>query len=396
MMTDSPLEASVALSEGASSTGLRETVLAENHVARGARMMEFAGWHMPLQFGRVLEEHQAVRQAAGLFDISHMGLVVIRSGDDAVTRAFLNHLVPRRLEALYPGKAVYTQLLNERGGIIDDVILYRMPESEPLSGFQEFFMIANAGNTVRDVAWLRQQAEALQCRDLRVETLSPRYSLLALQGPRFADVLARTGYDTDHLPARFHIREALIQGTPVWVSRTGYTGEDGVELIVPSAQVVSLWDLLLDLGRSNGLRPIGLAARDTLRLEAAYPLHGHDITENDTPLEAGLGWSVHLDKAGDFIGKAALLEQQAAGLPREFCCFTLNQRVIARERDVILKDGVPVGRVTSGSISPLFNVPIGMGYVQAHTISGPGDTIQIRVRGNAVDAEIVERPFYQL
>lgn len=395
-MTDSPSESSVALSEEAPSAGPRKTALAEHHVAQGAKMTEFAGWLMPLQFGRVLEEHQAVRQAAGLFDISHMGLLALRSGDEAVTRAFLDHLTPRRLDALYPGKAVYTQLLNERGGIIDDVILYRMPESEPLSGFQEFLLIANAGNTARDIAWLRQQADVLQCRGLRVETLSSRYSLLALQGPRFADVLARTGYDTDHLPGRFHIREALIQGTPVWISRTGYTGEDGVELIVPSAQVVSIWDLLLELGRSNGLRPVGLAARDTLRLEAAYPLHGHDITENDTPLEAGLGWSVHLDKPGDFIGKAALLQQQATGLPREFCCFTINQRVIAREHDLILKDGVPIGQVTSGSISPLFNVPIGMGYVRTHTISGPGDTIQIRVRGNDVDAEIVERPFYQL
>jgi aminomethyltransferase len=373
----------------------RKTPLYGNHVARGAKIVDFAGWQMPLQFGKVMEEHHSVRAAAGLFDISHMGLVVLRSGDPDVTRAFLDRLVPQNLSKLYPGKAVYTQFLNERGGIIDDVIIYWMPESEHLSGFQEFLVICNAGNIAKDMAWMRQQADAVQCRDLSIELLSDRYCLLALQGPRFADVLARTGFNTDHLPKRFHIGEALIQGTPVWLSRTGYTGEDGVEIIVPVAQTEFLWNLLLDLGRPNGLKPIGLAARDTLRLEAAYPLHGHDITENETPLEAGLGWSVKLEKPGDFIGKSALLAQQERGLEKEFYCFTINKRTIAREHDVILKNGTPVGQVTSGSISPLFNVPIGMGYIASHAVSGPGDIVQIRVRGVDVDAEIVERPFYQ-
>jgi aminomethyltransferase len=187
----------------------------------------------------------------------------------------------------------------------------------------------------------------------------------------------------------------MIQDVPVLISRTGYTGEDGVEIVVPSEKAEHLWNLLLELGKPNDLRPIGLGARDTLRLEAAYPLHGHDISEADSPLEAGLGWSVKLTKPGDFIGKAALLRQQAEGLPKELYCFTLNKKTIARQHDIILKDGVPVGEVTSGSISPLFNVPIGMGYIRSNTVIGPGDTIQIRVRGTDVDAEIVERPFYQ-
>jgi aminomethyltransferase len=373
----------------------QQTALYENHRTRGAKLVDFAGWQLPLQFTRVMQEHQAVRQAAGLFDISHMGLVVVRSGDEAVTRAFLEHLFPRSLAKLVPGKAIYTQFLNEQGGIIDDVIVYCMPESEHLSGFQEFLIIANAANTQKDIAWLRQQAERLQVRGLQVEALAARYSLIALQGPRFEDILARTGYETDYLPERFCIREALIEGTPLWISRTGYTGEDGVELIVPSIQVGALWDLLLEVGRPHGLQPVGLAARDTLRLEAAYPLHGNDISEADTPLEAGLQWSLSLNKPVDFIGKTALLAQKEAGLLREFCCFTVNQRAISRHGDVILKEGEPIGVVTSGSISPLFNVPIGMGYVRSGAITGPGDAIQIRIRDTDVAAEIVERPFYQ-
>lgn len=373
----------------------KQTALYENHRARGAKLVDFAGWQLPLQFTRVMQEHQAVRQAAGLFDISHMGLVIVRSGDEAVTRAFLEHLLPRSLAKVGPGKAVYTQFLNERGGIIDDIIVYCMPESEHLSGFQEFLIITNAANTQKDMAWLRRQADRLQVRGLHVEAMASRYSLIALQGPRFEDILARTGYDTDHLPERFCIGEALIQGTPLWISRTGYTGEDGVELIVPSIQVAPLWDLLLEVGRPHGLQPIGLAARDTLRLEAAYPLHGSDISEADTPLEAGLQWSLSLNKPIDFIGKAALLAQKEEGPPREFCCFTVNQRVIGRHGDVILKDGEAIGVVTSGSISPLFNVPIGMGYVRSGSISGPGESIQIRVRDTDVAAEVVERPFYQ-
>jgi len=372
----------------------KKTALYENHVSRGAKMVDFAGWQMPLQYGKVLEEHHAVRQVAGLFDISHMGLVTVSSGDLEATRAFLERLVPQDLSKLKPGKAVYTQFLNEQGGIIDDIIIYQLPHLIHLTDFREFLIICNASNTAKDMAWMKQQAETVKFSGLQV-ILNDQYSLFALQGPEFSHILARTGYDTDHLPKRFWIAEAQIQGTPVLVSRTGYTGEDGVELIVPSAKASGLWDLLLDLGRPLELRPIGLGARDTLRLEAAYPLHGHDISETDSPLEAGLAWSVKLDKPVDFIGKTALIRQREQGLEKEFFCFTLNKRTIARQHDIILKNGVPIGEVTSGSISPLFNVPIGMGYMRAGSVIGPGDTVQVRVRGTDVDAEIVERPFYQ-
>ncbi len=373
----------------------QKTALYDNHIAQGAKMVDFAGWQMPLQYGKVMEEHHSVRQNAGLFDISHMGLAIVSCGDVETTRAFLDRLVPQNLQKLFPGKAVYTQFLNEQGGIIDDIIIYMLPPIDRLRGFQEFMVICNAANALRDVEWMRQQAKALSYNRIEIKLLYDQYSLFALQGPLFADVLARTGFDTDHLPKRFHLSEAQIQDCTVLLSRTGYTGEDGVEIIVPHEKANALWSLLLDLGKPNGLRPIGLGARDTLRLEAAYPLHGHDISENDTPLEAGLGWSVKLEKPGDFIGKHALLRQQEQGLDKEFYCFTINKRTIARQHDLIFKDGAPIGEVTSGSISPLFNVPIGMGYIYSHAVVGLGDTIQIRVRGTDVDAEIVERPFYQ-
>jgi aminomethyltransferase len=374
----------------------KKTALYENHVARGAKMVDFAGWQMPLQYGKVMEEHHSVREVAGLFDISHMGLVTVSSGNQDATRAFLEWLVPQDLSKLNPGKAVYTQFLNENGGIIDDIIVYELPALKMLPDFQEFLIICNAANTAQDIAWMKQQALKTGFAELDLKFIQhEQYALLALQGPDFAHILARTGYDTDYLPKRFRIAEADIQGTPVLISRTGYTGEDGVEIIVPASKANVLWDLLMDLGRPLKLASVGLAARDTLRLEAAYPLHGHDISEVDSPLEAGLGWSVKLDKSADFIGKKALQQQVIEGLKKELFCFTLTKRTIARQHDVILKNGVPVGEVTSGSISPLFNVPIGMGYIRAGSLVGLGDIVQIQVRDNAVDAEIVERPFYQ-
>jgi len=373
---------------------VKKTALYDNHVRRNGRMVDFAGWEMPLQYDRVMEEHRAVRQAAGLFDVSHMGLVTVSTGDIEMTRAFLNYLVPQDLNKLYPGKAVYTQFLNEQGGIIDDIIVYMLPESHPLSDFHEFLVICNAANTDKDIAWMRKHS---QVRGINAEiTLwTGEYSLFALQGPRFADVLARTGFDTERLPKRFFVIGDSIQGIPVLMTRTGYTGEDGVEILVRSTDANRLWDLLLELGAPVNLKPIGLAARDTLRLEAAYPLHGHDISENDTPLEAGLGWSVKLKQEADFIGKQALLAQQADGVPKEFYCFTLDQKMIARQHDEIWKNDEKIGEVTSGSISPLYNVPIGMGYIRRGAITGPGEIVQIKIRNKTVDAEIVERPFYQ-
>lgn len=374
---------------------LQATPLRAAHEKRDARMVDFSGWWMPLQYGKVVEEHMAVRNAAGLFDISHMGLVSVKSGNLEKTRDFLNALVPQDLTKLYPGKAVYTQFLNEQGGIIDDVIVYQMPQTTHFTELTEFLVIVNAANAERDMAWMKQHRPD---DGIELNLLYDRFSLIALQGPAFSDILTMGGIHPDELPARFHIAEVelkLHHPVHVLIARTGYTGEDGVELIVPNAHAEAVWDKLLHMGESKGLVPVGLAARDTLRLEAAYPLHGHDINEEYTPLEAGLGWSVKLKQEADFIGKAALLRQKEEGAKRRFICFKLSSKTIARQHDAILKNGKPVGEVTSGSISPLLNEPIGMGYCQSDQITGPGDTIEIKVRNRTVEANIVERPFYK-
>lgn len=374
-------------------TGKR-TPLFENHQRRGARIVDFSGWDMPLQYGKVLEEHQAVRNAAGLFDISHMALVVVKAQDGNLesVRSFLNRLVPQDLTKLVPGKAVYTQFLNENGGILDDIIIYQLPELCSFNRFSQFLVICNAGNADLDLAWMNQHKPS----GIDVDFVSDEYALFALQGPKFSNVLNHFGVTPENLPKRFWLGEFQMNGSAVLLARTGYTGEDGVEIIVPIKQAEVLWDALLTKGDPDGLKPIGLAARDTLRLEAAYPLHGHDISENDTPLEAGLGWSVKLNQDTDFIGKAALLKQKEAGLPREFFCLKLKKKTIARQHDAILKNGEMVGEVTSGSISPLWNEPIAMGYIKRGVVTGVGDLVQVQVRGSLVDAELVERPFYKV
>jgi aminomethyltransferase len=372
----------------------KKTILFENHLRRGARMVDFSGWQMPLQYSKVLEEHEAVRFSAGLFDISHMGLVSVKGSSVEEAQTFLNQLVPQDLSKLYPGKAVYTQFLNPNGGIIDDIIIYRMPETQHFQKFSQILVICNASNTDLDCQWMKEHAQKFKST-IQIETFPQEFSLFALQGPRFLEIIETKGFKPENLPKRFHVNEAVLDSVPVLLARTGYTGEDGVEIIVENLHTQRLWDDLLAYGEPLGLKPIGLAARDTLRLEAAYPLHGHDISEADSPLEAGLGWSVKLNSPDDFIGKAALLTQQDQGLAKKFYCFKLKKKTIPRQDDLILKNGEIVGKVTSGSISPLLKEPIGMGYIQSGIVSGPGETIQVRVRGADVDAEIVERPFYK-
>ncbi|MBY0450500.1 MAG: glycine cleavage system aminomethyltransferase GcvT [Cyanobacteria bacterium] len=372
---------------------LCQTPLGPHHRSVGAKMVPFAGWEMPLQFSKVKEEHLAVRSAAGLFDIGHMGLVTLQL-DEASLGAF-NALVPQDLRKLTPGKAVYTQFLNERGGIIDDLIIYRLPElsdSQLSDAFSGWLVICNASNTAEDIAWMQQHLSV----PLKHQT---HYTLFALQGPHFSAVLDRFGVRAEQLPARFHVAELSVKlptgdSFSILVARTGYTGEDGVELIVPIAFASVFWAALIEQGAPLGLLPIGLAARDTLRLEAAYPLHGHDITPDYTPIEAGLGWSVKWAEDNAFIGRDALNTQKQTANHKHFVCFNLSGRTIPRQDDTIMYQGKAVGVVTSGSISMSLGHPIAMGYVDASTPHAPGDILQIQVRDTLAEATITSRPFY--
>lgn len=373
---------------------LKKTPLHDNHAGRGAKIVDFGGWAMPLQYGKVKEEHNAVREHAGLFDVSHMGLVTVYGADQDSTGTALNKLVPQNLEKIEPGKAVYTQFLNESGGILDDLIIYKLPAlPESHQAFQQWLVVCNAGNTPQDVDWMKQH---LSNDDVTVDLLSSEFSLLALQGPAFTQVIAEAGGDVDALPKRFHVAVNRLFGFPVLLCRTGYTGEDGVEIVVRNENVVDLWDQLLGLNSTTGILPVGLAARDTLRLEAAYPLHGHDIDPATTPLEAGLGWSVKLKQESDFIGKSTLLQEKESGSKKTFICFEMQAKAIGRQHDKIMLDGSLIGEVTSGSISPTLNVPIGMGYIETEKGLSVGDIIQIEIRNKPVEAKIVERPFYKM
>lgn len=364
-------------------------------------MTNFSGWEMPLQFGKVIEEHMAVRQQAGLFDISHMGIVLLSASDYNSALSFLNALVPQDLTKLTPGKAVYTQFLNEAGGILDDIIIYRLPdtlERDTWHTFTQLLVITNAGNTDTDMAWMETHKHKAHHKDadIRIELASSNHCLFALQGPSFEAVLKTfSGYNSAQLPKRFHIAENRLGDTPVLLSRTGYTGEDGVEIIVPEKQAAFLWEALLKQGETLGCKPIGLAARDTLRLEAAYPLHGNDITPETTPLEAGLEWSVRLTPENEFIGKAALLKQQSEGLLKRAYCLKIKKKAIARSHDKIYQVDRLIGEVTSGSISPLSNEAIAMAYLSGPNVFQPGERVEVIIRNQRVEAEIVMRPFYK-
>lgn len=358
---------------------LKRTPLYARHRELGARMIEFGGWEMPVQYSGILEEHRAVRERAGLFDVSHMGEIEV-TGDEALP--FLRRLLTNEPANLTVGQAQYTLMCLPTGGVIDDLIAYRL-------GDNRYLLIVNAANIEKDYAWLRDHVTGR----VHVTNLSDEKGLLALQGPRAVDIL--TPLSTADLATLryYHIVEAQVAGIPAFVSRTGYTGEDGFEILVDASQVVALWDALLDAGRDHGLLPAGLGARDTLRLEAALPLYGHELTEEINPLEAGLERFVKLEKE-TFIGRDALLATRKEGLRRKLIGFEMVGRGIARQGYEILHEGQPVGVVTSGTYAPFLEKAIGMGFVPVE-LSPPGTAIEVRVRQRTVPARVVKRPFYK-
>jgi aminomethyltransferase len=345
-------------------------------------MVPFAGWGMAVQFTGLVQEHNAVRRHCGMFDISHMGVLGLRG--EGVKDA-LQALVPSDLHRIGAGEACYTVLLNETGGIRDDLIVYdRGPE--------DVWTVINAACADTDTAWLRDQLEpkGIQITDLKGDGV-----LLALQGPEApARLEALVGESLDGLP-RFGHRDftlsgADLAGEPVFVARTGYTGEDGFELLLSRDQGTALWERLL----AEGVTPCGLGARDTLRLEAAMHLYGNDMDAATTPLEASLGWLVHLEMPADFIGRAALERQTAEGVARRLVGLKLGGRAIARHGYPVLHGGGVVGEVTSGTWSPTLGEAIALAYVPA-ALAKPGTELAVEIRGQAQPATVVKRPFYK-
>ena len=363
------------------STALKRTPLYEQHRAMGARLVEFGGWEMPVQYSSILEEHQAVRTHAGLFDVSHMGEFKVE-GPGAL--AFLQYLVPNDVSRLATDQALYTQLCLPNGNTIDDLLIYHLADTH-------YMLVINAGNIEKDFAWVKQQAENF--KDATVTNQSDSTSLLALQGPAAQSILQPlTEVDLSSIKY-YHFASDVVDGIHCIISRTGYTGEDGFELYCAPADVVKLWNDLLAAGKSHGLLPAGLGARDTLRLEASMCLYDHELTEQINPLEARLGWTIKFDK-GDFIGRDSLLKVKEEGLKRKLVGIELLERGVPRGGYTIYENGQPIGVLTSGAPGPTVHKNIGMGYVDAAQ-AVTGKTIQIDIRGRRTAAQIVALPFYK-
>jgi len=351
---------------------LRRTPLNARHRALGARMVAFGGWDMPVQYSGILDEHRIVREAAGLFDVSHMGQVWLR-GPEAVAAS--EWLVTCPVASLKPGRVRYGMLCNERGGVVDDVTVYRIAEDV-------IMICVNAANIEKDYRWIVRHAG-----DATVTNESDATGQLALQGPEAAAILARH-CDPDPTDfKRFRLFEAKVAGVPSLISRTGYTGSDGFEIYLPAGETETVFDTLLEAGA----QPAGLGARDTLRLEAALPLYGHELDEDTTPLEAGLERFVKLE-AGGFLGAETLQAQAAAGVERRLVGFVLDDRGVARAEHVLTAKGREIGRVTSGAPSPTLGKSIGLGYVPADFAS-PGTQIEVQIRTRSVAAHVVDIPF---
>jgi aminomethyltransferase len=361
---------------------LRRTSLYAEHVALGARLVPFAGWEMPVQYSGIVDEHRAVRTAAGLFDVGHMGELVLR-GEYA--GHVVDYLVTNDAKKLVDGQAMYTCACSERGTILDDLIVYRRTRSD-------WLVVCNASNVAKMSAHFSRAAVG-HCD---FEDQSDATALMALQGPRAFDILAKLGGDGAALGAlgSYRLRDAGLAGVRCMVARTGYTGEDGVEIFCPGADAPAVWRALMAAGAPLGLKPVGLGARDTLRLEARLALYGNDIDETTNPIEAGLGWVVKMDK-GDFIGRGALAEIKAGALVRKLVGFEMRGRGVARHGYPLRNmDGQEVGTCTSGSPGPTVGKNIGLGYVPT-AMSLIGAPLLCDCRGKNVEAIVVTTPFYK-
>lgn len=360
----------------------KKTFLHDEQIKLGARMIEFAGWMMPVSYSSIIEEHKTVREDVGLFDVSHMGEVYI-SGKDSLD--FLNKLVPQDVSRLTISKAVYCQLLNKNGGIIDDLIIYKLEE-------EKYLLIVNASRIDEDLNWMVRNSLGF---DVTIENQSHNYSLLAVQGPKAADLIDKMGLIKEKQPEFFSIKRAELFNINLFVSRTGYTGEDGFEILVRNEFSQLLWNYIIEAGKEFGLKPIGLGARDTLRLEAALHLYGNDMDEETTPIEANLTWSVSKNKTTDYNGKDVIKEQLENGGKKKLIGLKMLDRAIARHEHEIYYNNEQVGVITSGGVSPVLGENIALGYVKNVKDICTGSKVQVKIREKFYNAEVVKRPFVQ-
>ena len=343
----------------------KRTALYTFHQRNGARFVSFSGWEMPLQYEGILEEHRSTRQRAGLFDVSHMGEVRVW-GEQAVD--FLDYLLTNAISPLEDGQVLYTQMCYPSGGVVDDLLVYRL-------AFGDYLLCINAGNTDKDFAWIQEHSAAFDCK---VENVSQEYAQLAVQGPKAVKIVDTVAVHSVAGMRRFSFRRETLSGVPVLLSRTGYTGEDGFELYCAPEEAETVASSLMECGKPYGLSLVGLGARDSLRLEAGLPLYGHEISENISPLQAGLHRFVKLSKPVDFIGKEALLAEDKSGIKRKIVHFKLNDRRIARQGTPVFYVDSKVGEVVSGTFSPILNQPIGAALVELDGTDLNALTVEIR------------------
>ncbi len=361
---------------------MAKTFLYNNHIKLGAKMVDFAGWEMPVQYTSILEEHNNVRNNAGLFDVSHMGEIFV-SGKDSLN--FLQTLVPQDIEKIIDKKARYCQFTNKNGGIIDDLFIYKLGENN-------YLLIVNASRLETDYNWLLQNKNTFE---VLTDNKSDFYSMVALQGPKASDILDKAGISKENQPHTMYIMQTKLLNEDVFISRTGYTGEDGFEIIIRNEKVSELWETLLDKGKEFGIMPIGLGARDTLRLEAAMSLYGNDLTEETTPVEASLIWSIDKDKKQDYIGKNIIINQLKNGIEKKLIAFKMLDKAIARHEYPIYLNNEEIGHVTSGGVAPFIGQNIGLGYIKTNKNLKINDPIQIMIRNKLYNAVITTKQFIQ-
>ena len=362
---------------------MKHTPLIEQHRVNGAKLVDFAGWEMPIQYASVIDEYQAVRSAAGLFDVSHMGRITV-SGERSLV--FLQRMTTNNVSTLTIGQAHYSMVCNENGGIKDDIFVYR-------TGDTEYLLCVNASNREKILTWLLEHRTSDdRCH---IEDRTAALAQIAIQGPVSRDILVVAGAEEIAELKMHHCRDIQVAGMSCFVARTGYCGELGYELNVPADQAVDIWKCLLQAGARKGLKPAGLGARDLLRLEMAYLLYGNDISEETTPIEAGAAWTVNFEK-GDFLGRAPLQRQTQQGPSRRLVAFELLQKSVPRHGFRILDpaSSQPIGEVTSGNLSPLLQKGIGLGYVPT-AFAKPDTACSVDIRGKILPAVTVKPPFYR-